>query len=619
MKRTTAGILALTWCVAGYSAVLAQSRPPSSSGRFDVFEKSILELQDAMERGETTSSELVHQYLERIEAFDERGAALNSFVYINPHAIEEARALDRERVERGPRGPLHGIPIALKDNYDTRDMPTSGGSIALTGFVPPDDGYQVKKLREAGAVFIGKTNMHELARGITTISSLGGQTLNPYDPKRNPGGSSGGTGAAVAADLAAVGMGSDTCGSIRIPAANNNLFGLRVTQGLSSRDGIIPLSHTQDVGGPLARSMTDLALVLDATVGPDPADPQTALAEGNVPTSYRAFLKPDGLDRVRLGLLTSYLREDGPEQEVTNVVKQAVSVMTDHGATAIQIAIQGLDEALENSGVIGMEFKFDLRDYLKRSGAPVSSLTEILDRGLYHDALSVRFRTSAEAQEGSEDYKKALAQRDLVSRLLREAMEDYELDAIVYPTLRNKPARIGEPQFGTSCAMAAHSGLPAITLPAGFTPDGVPVGVELLGHAFREGDLIAIGYAYEQAARPRRSPPRTPSLVRESLSKYFELASPLVRGRLRLDRPTQRLHYDLEISNVLDEEILDIKLHRAGSGENGPVIALLGRARHGEVAIPNEDLEPLLKGDLYLVIYTRDAPLGAFRAQIIDS
>jgi len=271
--------------------------------RFDAFEKTIPELQDAMERGDVTAVELVRQYVARIEAFDQRGPKLNAMIYLNPRALDDAAALDRERREQGPRGPLHGIPVILKDNYDTFDMPTTGGSIALAGHVPADDGYQVKKLREAGAVFIGKANMHELAYGITTVSSLGGQTRNPYDPTRNPGGSSGGTGAAIASGFAAIGMGSDTCGSIRIPAANNNLFGLRVTQGLSSRDGIIPLALTQDVGGPLARSVVDLVLVLDATVGRDPADAQTQASEGRVPESYTEFLQPRGLDNVRLGLL----------------------------------------------------------------------------------------------------------------------------------------------------------------------------------------------------------------------------------------------------------------------------------------------------------------------------
>ena len=570
-----------------------------------------------MERGETTSQELVRQYLERIDAFDGRGPRLNAMIYINPRVIEEAEVLDREREVSGARGLLHGIPIVLKDNYDTYDMPTTASLVALTGFVPPDDGYQVRKLREAGAVFIGKTNMHELARGIETISSLGGQTLNPYDPRRNPGGSSGGTAAAVAANFAAVGMGSDTCGSIRIPAANNNLFGLRVTQGLSSRDGIIPLSHTQDVGGPLARSMVDLVTVLDATVGVDPADEQTTVAPGRVPETYHDFLKADALEGVRLGLLTGYLREEAPFGEVSTVVRQAVAVMTDNGAEAVDLEIEGLDKLLRDSSVIDMEFKFDLENYLRLSKAPIRSLSEILESGRYHAALEQRYRRSADAEENSKKYRDRLVKRTEIARLITEAMTTHDLDVIVYPTLRVKPKFIGENQFGSLCRIAAHSGLPALTMPAGFTLDGLPVGVELLANPFEENRLIALGYAYEQVARPRRPPSRTPSLVSDVLSYQFQIRSPLAKGQLRFDRSTQILHYELQMPSVDDRDILDVKLHRGGPDAHGPVIELLGTDHQGFVPIRNSDVDDLLEGQLYMVVYTRDAPLGAIRAQIV--
>src|SRR6185436_16036061 len=257
---------------------------------FDVAEATIDQPQQAMAAGQVTSAQLVDLYFARIDAYDKTGPKLNAILWLNPRARAEAEALDRERAARGPRGPLHGIPIVIKDNYDTADMPTPAGSKALDGAMAARDAFQVRKLREAGAVIVGKTNLHEFARGITTISSLGGQTRNPYDPTRNPGGSSGGTGAAVAANFAAAGMGSDTCGSIRIPAANNNLVGLRGTQGLSSRTGIVPLSSTQDIGGPIARSIPDLAVMLDAVVGADPADASTAVSNGHIPPSYRAAL-----------------------------------------------------------------------------------------------------------------------------------------------------------------------------------------------------------------------------------------------------------------------------------------------------------------------------------------
>ncbi|MGH9320687.1 MAG: amidase family protein [Vicinamibacteria bacterium] len=584
--------------------------------RFDAFEKTIPELQEAMERSEVTSKELVRQYLERIDVFDRGGPLLNSLIYLNPRALEEAEELDRERSEKGPRGPLHGIPMILKDNYDTSDMPTTASSVALAGYVPKDDGFQVRKLRQAGVVFLGKSNMHELARGITTISSLGGQTRNPYDPDRNPGGSSGGTGAAVAANLGAVGMGSDTCGSIRIPAANNNLFGLRVTQGLSSREGIIPLSHSQDVGGPLARSVIDLSLVLDATVGPDPSDPQTAVAAGHVPESYTRFLQPEALRGVRLGLLKSYLETEPPEKEMTDVVLAAVEAMKKEGAEAVEIEIENLAPLLKGSGVIGMEFKFDLENYLEASGgAPVESLGEILDRGLYHDALGPIFRASNEAVENSEEYRKALAKREEVKKVLLDAMEKHDLDAIVYPTLRVKPARIGEPQPGTSCTVSAHSGLPAISMPAGFTRDRVPVGIELLAKPFEEPQLIAMAYAYEQSTKPRRPPERTPSLVTGELSRDFTISGE-VQGHALFDAPSQTLHYELQWSNLLADDIVDIKLHRREKDSTGPVSALLGKERRGEVSVRNEDLEALHEGRLYLRVYTREKPLGAARGDI---
>ncbi len=459
---------------------------------------------------------------------------------MNPRALEEAEALDRERADKGPRGPLHGIPVILKDNYDTRDMPTSAGSVALAGYLPSSDATLVARLRRAGVVFVGKSNMHELARGITTVSSIAGQTRNPYDPERNPGGSSGGTGAAIAADFAAVGMGSDTCGSIRIPAANNNLFGLRVTQGLVSRHGIVPLSHTQDVGGPLARSVIDLAVVLDATLGPDPLDSQTTASEGRTPPTYTAFLRREALRGARLGLLKPYLRSEQPEKEVTEVVLAAVEIMKKEGAEAVEIDIDDLADLLDGSGVIGMEFKVDLEDYLKKApGAPVRSLGEILERGLYHQALSTVFHTSNETERDSAKYHAALAKREELKAALLKTMNDEHVDAIVYPTLRVKAARIGDPQFGTSCAMSANSGLPAFSMPAGFTEDGVPVGLELLGRPFDEPKLISMAYAYEQAVKPRRPPARTPSLG-ELRARRFLLALRRRRhrgtGSVRFDR-----------------------------------------------------------------------------------
>ena len=581
-------------------AALLVSDVMAEPQRFDAFERTIPELQAAMASGETTSEDLVRQYLERIVAFDDAGPELNAMLYINPRAVEEAIALDQERRERGARGPLH-------------DMPTTASSVAMAGFIPPDDAYQVRKLREAGAVFIGKTNLHEFARGIETVSSLGGYTRNPYDPRRNPGGSSGGTAAAVAANLAAVGMGSDTCGSIRIPAANNNLFGLRPTQGLSSRDGIIPLSHTQDVGGPIARSMVDLAIVLDATVGEDPADAQTAGADAHVPATFLDSLDADALQGARLGLLTAYLRTESPYGTVSTVIRDAVATMASNGAEIIELEIEGLAELMRDTSVIDYEFTTDVEAYLRASNGPVSSIEQLLESGQYHEALEGRFRRSVARAADTGEHRARLGRRTEIRRLLVETMDELGLDAIVYPSLRVEPVFVGEPQNGSLCRISAHSGLPAISVPAGFTPNGLPVGVELLARPFEDSRLISLGYAWEQRAEPRRAPQRTPSLLSDTPTWAFGIGAESMKGELRLDRPTQVLHYKLDVPGLDADDIADIKLHRS---VNGPVIALLGSDLAGSVAIPNSELEQLAESKLAVVIYTENSPHGFVRGRI---
>src|SRR5678815_692379 len=305
MKRSTRRefIHASGATLVGLGLVRADMRGQAPEA-FDVSEKSIRDLQAAMTAGQVTSERLVELYLARIAAYDRAGPRLNSVISINPNAAAAARALDEERKSRGIRGPLHGIPVLLKDNFETRDMPTTGGSLALRGVVPPRDAFQVTKLRLAGAVLLGKVNLHELALGLTGVSSFGGQTLNPYDVTRTPGGSSGGSGAAAAACFAAFTMGTDTSGSIRIPSSHNSIVGLRPSLGLSSRAGIIPFGHTQDTGGPMARTVEDLAVILDATVGDDSADPSTATSNGKTPRTYTSSLKRGALKSARIGVLT---------------------------------------------------------------------------------------------------------------------------------------------------------------------------------------------------------------------------------------------------------------------------------------------------------------------------
>ena len=381
---------------------------------FDVMERSITELAAALDAGEVTSRELVAGYLARIDAYDQRGPMLNAMVVLNPNAADEADRLDAERAAGQVRGPLHGIPVVVKDNYDTGDMPTSAGAIALATSVPPDDSTQVRRLREAGAIVLGKTNMHELARGITTVSSLTGQTRNPYDPTRNPGGSSGGTGAAVGASFGAVGMGSDTCGSIRIPSAHHALAGLRGTRGLASGDGIVPLSTTQDIGGPLARSVEDLAITLDATVGVDPADPVTARSEGRIPASFRDALDPDGLQGARLAVLHELLGDSGAERPVSTVIEAGAEAMEAAGAEIVDVGETDLRSLLEDASVIGLEFRRDFDAYLADTpDAPVRTLAELVEQGLYHEIIDNGLRSSLEVETlDTDDYRDRLARRD---------------------------------------------------------------------------------------------------------------------------------------------------------------------------------------------------------------
>ena len=475
--------------------------PDAETNAFDPYEASILELQLAMATGRLTARSLTEFYLGRIGRYDQRGPALNSMAFINEQALAEAGRLDAERITSGPRGPLHGIPIVVKDNYETEGMPTTAGSRLLHGFSPEHDAHLVARLKAAGAIILGKTNMHEFAYGITSEGSAFGAVKNPYDPTRNPGGSSGGTGAAVAANFAAAGMGSDTCGSIRIPAAHNNLVGLRGTQGLASRRGIIPLSHTQDIGGPIARGVTDLALVLDATVGYDPEDPQTAQSVGRVPKSYLDGLSPGALAGKRIGVLEDLLLFEQKDSEVVAVIGRATTELAAAGAELVRVQIPDLDAVLnvEPTGffVLAHDFKTDINAYLaEHPDAPVKSLTEILASGRYHPSIDQVLRVSESMSEESEPvYRSALAQRQAVRRTVLAAMAAQDLDALAYPTIRQKAAPLYQDQDGSNCQLSAKSGLPAISMPAGFTDDGLPVGLELLGRAWSESKLLAMAYA----------------------------------------------------------------------------------------------------------------------------
>ncbi|HLX45165.1 MAG TPA: amidase family protein [Bryobacteraceae bacterium] len=604
------------------ACVIAIAAQGARAQSFEVAEASIAEEQKAMAEGRVTSRALTQAYLNRIEAFDHRGPRLNALMILNPNALREAEALDRERAAKGPRGPLHGIPVIVKDNYSTADMQTTAGTMALLGFVPSSDAFQVRKLREAGAVLLGKSNLHELASGITTVGSAFGQTLNPYDPSRNPGGSSGGTGAAIAASFAAAGMGSDTCGSIRIPSANNNLVGLRPTKGLSSIAGIVPLSTTQDVGGPLARSVADLAVMLDGTIGEDPADAATHLAPGQTRPRFTDALQAGVLKGAHIGILEPLFGDASDDQEVIRVVRAAIEELKKEGASAVSVPMPDLLVALDGSSFINAEFKEDLANYLAKNGnAPVHSLEEIVRGGLFHTSLeaALNARLAAKGRD-SYEYKIALAKRSAIQQTILKLMEEQKLDALVYPTLRRKPALIGVPQGGSGCQLSASTGFPAISMPAGFTEDGLPVGVELLGRAFDDAKLVSFAYAYEQATHHRRAPARTPALAGRSSIPLISWQSSAsggngsVSARFTFDLTTNDLTYMVTASGFAENEILSATMHRRpksenGTRENGPAFAILAnrafKSVEGTERLSDPDREKLMSGDLYLRIGMR--------------
>ena len=621
-------LIAAAWTL-GIVAPGLSAQPATPRATDIVYEAGIPALQQAMTEGRTTSVALVDAYLARVAAYDQRGPALNAMIRLNPNARADASRLDAERRQGRVRGPLHGIPIILKDNFDTADLPTSGGSLALANHQPREDAFVVRRLREAGAVILGKSNMHELAAGITTISSLGGQTRNPYDPRRCPGGSSGGTGAAIAASFAAVGWGSDTCGSIRIPSAFGSLAGLRPTQGLVSRSGVMPLSHTQDIPGPLARTVQDLAIALDATVGPDPADTATRVLVGRAIPRFTDSLRADALRGARIGILTSYFTDaDG---EILDTVRAAIRAMKNAGADTVRVDIAGFDSLLAGTSVINFEHKFDMIDYLARTpGEPVTSIADILATGLESGALEARFRLADSlGTRDSDAYRRALARQVAIRARITSVMDSLQLDALVYPTMRRKPVLVGDPQLGSTCALSAQTGLPALSIPAGFTGDGLPVGIELLGRAFTDVRLVSLGYAFEQLGRRRRAPFSTPALTNGKAPAALALAAAagvpsgrVVRASFAFDRSTGTLDYRVSVHGLPAAKVQAVVLVRRDDRGRARVVerlsgpAVLSAA--GSDAIGPADRDALVAGRLVLSLVTTDrgtleAPVAVVR------
>ncbi|SMO42665.1 amidase [Gracilimonas mengyeensis] len=496
-------------------------QPQSGYHKLNLEEITVTELQEGYERGDFTIAEVTDAYLKRIEAIDQFGPQLNSMLYINPKAVETAKKLDEEWANGNVRGPLHGVPVVLKDNIDTDDMPTTAGANIMDGSVPDQDAFITAKLREAGAVILGKANLSEWANFHSSFSSsgwsaLGGQVHNPYDLTRNPCGSSSGPGAAISANLAVIAIGSETNGSITCPSSANGIVGIKPTVGLLSRSGIIPISYTQDTAGPMTRTVTDAAIALGAMVGMDESDGKTLASEGNFHTDYTQFLNADGLQGKRIGFWTGPL---GNHHRVDTLMYQTRRFLEEQGATVIDIdQVSGENVGGDSFQVLLYEFKDGLNKYFASLGddAPVKNMDELVDSTLA-DSAEMQFfdhdlliMANEKGNLESEEYTEALERMMKFTREegIDKVMEEHDLDAIVGPT--GGPAwktdlTNGDNFAVSSSSPAARAGYPNITVPMGYI-DGLPVGISFFGRAWSEPVLIEIAYGFEQATQVRRVP-----------------------------------------------------------------------------------------------------------------
>ncbi len=507
------------------------------AAKFDLSTAGIQEIQAAVDAGALTYEKLVRLYLARIEAYDQKGPALNTVITLNPKIIEEARALDAEFKAKGRRSPLHGIPVLVKDNYDVVGMPDTGGSFLLEGYMPEKDAPMIKALRDAGALFIAKVNLDEFAAGGHGFSSLGGQTKNPHDLKRVPAGSSGGTGAGLAAWFSPLGLGTDTGGSIRGPSSANGVPGIKPTNGLLSRTGIIPRVLSFDTGGPMARNIYDVAVSLGFMTGVDPADPLTQTSAGLFYKDYTIFLKKDSLKGIRLGVIRDL---SGSDAEVDKAFDAALAELKSLGAVIVDPLNYPAHVLQSRSAIMDTVRGADIREDYEKYLAPIKgnypkTLSEMIARAdafttprgkiLPHPSLYNRFKIdNAGAPSSSLIYKSAKEEgMAMVRKGVLGLIEQHQLDAIVYPTRPKRPelidpefrTRTRPPSSGSLTNIANVSGFPDVIVPAGLTSDKLPVTISFLGPAYSEPRLLAYAYAYEQAFPHRVSPSTTPALPGE--------------------------------------------------------------------------------------------------------
>jgi amidase len=495
---------------------------PAEHEKFDITEASIAQTQSAIREHRVSCRQVVEEYLERIRTYDQ-STRLNSLVVVNPGALNEADKIDTEFARTGQLRGLQCVAVIVKDNYDTKDLQTTAGSLAMKGFVPATDAFMVQRLRSAGAIILAKSNMAEWAFSpYLTVSSIAGVTRNPYDLDYVPAGSSGGTAAAVAANLGAVGLGTDTGNSIRGPSSHNALVGIRPTLGLTSRDGIVPLFLGADVGGPIARTVEDAARVLDVVAGVDPEDPLTRRSEGHIPQTYTKYLDRSGLRGARIGIFRTYVDAPSGDPEIKALTEKAIRDLKSLGAVIVDpFAIPDF-EALTQDIYCG-DFQADLNAYLAKhgQGAAYRTLADIIRSGLYLPYIEARLKEAAAPKPASDtdstpcpdvyhDEKKMAFRNALVA-----AMTRHKVDAIVYPTWSNPPRKVGDgrsPAGDNSQVLSPQTGFPAITVPMGYSHDVLPAGLTFLGPTFSESTLIKYAYAYEQATKHRHAPAKFPAL-----------------------------------------------------------------------------------------------------------
>lgn len=518
MKR----ISAVGWVVLAGLLSACDQDPVSDDMPFDPLSADIADVHRLLEAGTMTCQEVVEVYLERIEALDD-STGLNAIIFTNPEALNRAAEIDGALAEGKRPGSLYCVPVLLKDNMDTADMPTSGGSVALKASLPPDDAFIVQRLREAGAIIIAKTNMAEWAFSAKqTLSSSYGTTANAYDLTRVPAGSSGGTASGIAAGFGIVGLGSDTGNSIRGPSSHLALFGIRSTLGLISRDGVIPLAFDRDVVGPMTRTVADAARVLTVLAGYDPADPYTAVLTDRRQIDYAQYLDSAALEGKRIGVLRALVNTEEADPQVIAVFEQALTDLAAAGAVIVDdFEIANLDEHLRASNFCN-RFRHDMAQYLASLGpdAPLSDVAEVLETGEYHPYIEERLHFfmanpadvhPAELDPPCPDLPdhpgRQAYRRDVV-----ESMDAAGVDVIAYPSWTNPPAPLDqaiEAYLGDNSQLVAPAtGLPAVSVPMGYSHGNLPAGLQLLGRPFSEPLLIALSYAYEQRTHHRLPPAR---------------------------------------------------------------------------------------------------------------